>query len=264
MTSDAYDNNKAVPDAAGLNAERIAASLIFRSRPGAHLDIPYGPKERQKWDIFPAANPSAPCLIFIHGGYWQRNRREEFACLAEGMTDHGWSVALPGYSLAPEANLRDITEEIRCALDWLRAYGSDYGVAGKVVISGWSAGAQLAVLLLNHPVISAGLAISGVYELEPLRLTPLNDALKLTDQEVAGLSPLRLPVSPKPLIIAYGSNELAALVNDSVALHEKRVADHASSRLMPIAGANHFTILRELRAADGQLIPPLRSLVPQG
>ncbi|MEJ1978148.1 MAG: alpha/beta hydrolase [Acetobacteraceae bacterium] len=249
----AYDNTLAVPNSAALVAARNAASADIRAAHPAGLDLPYGPAERQKWDLFPAADPHAPCLVFIHGGYWQRNSREGFAAIAEGVQAHGWSVALPGYTLAPEASLAAIVAEMHAALDWLATEGPTYGVAGRVLVSGWSAGGHLAALALAHPHVAAGLAISGVYELGPLRDTGLNDKLRLSDPEVASLSPLRLPAVDKPLGIAYGTNELPALVADSRALHALRAAAHCPGPLVPVARADHFTILDTLRAPDGAL-----------
>ena len=250
----AYDNGAAVPGAAALNAERIAASAAFRaSVPGA-LDVPYGPGERQRWDLFPGRDASAPCLVFLHGGYWQRGRREEFACLGEGLRAHGWSVALAGYTLAPEARLSGIVAEVTAALDWLAAHGAAHGVAGPVLLSGWSAGAQLTAMALGHPGVAAGLAISGIFELGPLRDTAVNDALRLDDAEVAALSPLRLAPVAKTLAIAYGTAELAALAHDSRHLHGLRSEAHLAGALVPVPRADHFTVLDALRRADGRLV----------
>ncbi len=250
----AYNNTAAVPDSPALNAARIAASAACRAAwPGA-LDVPYGTGERQRWDIFPAPDPVAPCFVFLHGGYWQRNRREEFCCLGEGLRAHGWSVALPGYTLAPEATLTEIAAEIHAALDWFAAHGAEHGVAGPVLLSGWSAGGHLTAMALGHPRVAAGLAISGVYELGPLRDTYLNDALRLTDGEVAALSPLRLPPVAKTLAVAYGTAELPPLVADSRDLHALRAAAHRPGALVPAAGADHFTIIEGLRRADGLLV----------
>ena len=250
----AYNNGAAVPDSPALNAERIAASAAFRaSVPGA-LDLPYGPGERQRWDIFPGADASAPCLVFLHGGYWQRNRREEFACLGEGLRAHGWSVALAGYTLAPEARLSQIVGEVTAALDWLAVHGEAHGVAGPVLLSGWSAGAQLTAMALGHTRVQAGLAISGVYELGPLRDTYLNEALRLDDAEVAALSPLRLAPVSKTLAISYGTRELAALAHDSRHLHGLRSEAHQPGALVPVPRANHFTVLDALRRPDGMLV----------
>ncbi len=250
----AYNNTAAVPGSAALSAARIEASARCRASWGGHLDLPYGPKERQRWDIFPATDPAAPCFVFIHGGYWQRNRREEFTCLGEGLRAHGWSVALPGYTLAPEASLAEIAGEITAALDWLAAHGAEYGVTGPVVLSGWSAGGHLTALGLGHGRVAAGLAISGIHELGPVRDTYLNEALRLTDAEVVALSPLRLPMVHKPMAITYGTAELPPLVGDSRALHAARAAAHLPGALVPAPGADHFTIVEALRAADGLLV----------
>jgi acetyl esterase/lipase len=256
----AYDNNKAVADSAALIASRNEASAIYRAAHGSALDIAFGPRERNKIDLYPAADRSAPCLVFIHGGYWQRNSRELFAMLAEGIAAHGWSVAIPGYTLAPEASLTEIAQEIRQALDWLAAEGAGFGVAGPIVLSGWSAGGHLTALALDHPAVTAGLAISGIYELAPIRDTVLNAALNLTDTELQLLSPLRLAVVQKPLTIAYGSAELPALVWDAKHLDAARKALGAPGDLVAIEGANHFSILDELRRPDGLLVKLARRL----
>jgi arylformamidase len=249
----AYDNNKAVANSPALIAARNEASARLRSAYAAALDIPYGKRERTKIDLYPARDKSAPCLVFIHGGYWQRNSRDVFAMLIEGMAAHGWSVAIPGYSLAPEATLTEIVQEISLALDWLAENGPSRSIAGPVISSGWSAGAHLTALALSHPVVKAGLAISGVYDLAPIRDTGLNVALKLSDREIAELSPLHLPIVPKPLTIAYGSAELPALVWDSRNFHAVRKAAGAPGDLVAIEGADHFTILEQLRRPDGIL-----------
>jgi arylformamidase len=249
----AYDNNKAVANSPALIAARIEASAKFRSSHATALDIAYGKRERTRIDLYPARDKAAPCLVFIHGGYWQRNSRDVFAMLVEGMAAHGWSVAIPGYSLAPDASVSEIVGEISLALDWLGANGAAHGVAGPVILSGWSAGAHLTAMALDHPVVAAGLAISGVYDLAPIRDTALNVALKLTDEEITTLSPLRLPVVQKHLAIAYGSAELPALVWDSRNFYQRRAAAGAPGELIAIEGADHFTILEQLRRADGAL-----------
>ncbi|CCE08021.1 conserved hypothetical protein [Bradyrhizobium sp. STM 3843] len=258
----AYDNNRAVKNSPELIAERNAASARARATLHSALDLPYGPRERNKIDLYPARDPNAPCLVFIHGGYWQRNSRELFAMLVEGVASHGWSVAIPGYSLAPDVSLTQIVDEIRSALDWLAENGAAHGIAGPVVTSGWSAGGHLVAMTLDHPRVAAGLAISGVYELAPIRDTGLNTALKLTNKEIETLSPLRLPVVNKRLDIAYGTNELPALVLDSINFHERRSTAGAPGRLLPIDGADHFTILAELRRPDGALVKAARELLP--
>ena len=250
----AYDNVGAVADSAALTAARNAAGAAFRAAHPGQLDLRFGDTEREAWDLFPGRDSGAPCLVFFHGGYWQRNSRQDFAHLAEGALAMGWSVAMAGYTLAPEASLTRIGWQVHAALDWLSAHGAAHGIAGPIVASGWSAGGHLTALALEHPAVSAGLAISGIFELAPIRDTALNTALRLTEEEIANLSPMRRPVVRKPLAIAYGSAELPELCRQSRDFHTLRSAAHAPGPLVPIPGADHFRVLEALRVPDGALL----------
>ena len=149
--------------------------------------------------------------------------------------------------------MTEIVGEINLALDWLAANGPAYGIAGPVVLSGWSAGGHLTAMCLDHPLVRAGLAISGLFELGPIRDTELNLKLQLTDEEIVVLSPLRLAAVHKPLLIAYGTAELPALVTDSRNFHAHRADAHAPGALLPVPAANHFTIMDELLDEGGML-----------
>ncbi len=249
----AYNNTAAVPAAAQIQAARAAASANFRATRAGKLDQAYGTSERTKWDLFPTSEPTSPCLVFIHGGYWQRGARDLVSVLAEGVRPLGWSAAFIGYDLTPHVKLSDIVAQIHQGLNWLGQHGPDYGIAGPIVVAGHSAGGHLAAMALSNQYVKAALAISGVFELGPIRDTPLNDALQLTDLEVETLSPLRLPVVNKPMGIAYGTKELPALVEDARRLHARRANQHAPGPLIPVVNADHFDILDELQAPDGLL-----------
>jgi acetyl esterase/lipase len=148
----AYNNVEHVgPDTAGKKAEGwAAASKALREQRPQHLDLAYG----------------------NHGGYWQRGSKEIFACLSEGPLARGWSAALCGYTLAPEASLTQITNELKSAFDWLDATAGEHGIRGRIIVTGWSAGGHLTAFILDHPTVAAGLAISGVYDLAALRDSP--------------------------------------------------------------------------------------------
>jgi arylformamidase len=257
----AYNNNAAAADSATWIEKRNRDSAAYRAAHPQYLDLAYAEAERTAFDLFPATNPNAPCFVFIHGGYWQRNSRELFACFAEGLAAAGWSVAMPGYTLAPQTTVGGIVAEIGQALDWLAAHGPQYGIAGPLVVAGWSAGAQLAALHLSHPRVVAGLAISGIYDLAPLRDTNLNQALNITDDEIAAFSPLRLSTIQKPLVISFGSNELPTLIHDAWRLYDLRNHEDAPGRILPIEGADHFSILRELQQPGGTLVHAAAALL---
>ncbi len=127
----AYNNAAAVSDSTQIMARMSEASAKLRGQRPKLLDLPYGAGERARWDLFPSDNPKAPILVHIHGGYWQTRKRDDFSCLAEGVLARGWSAALPGYTLAPAANLAQIAQEMRNALDWLTGQGSAHRMTGS-------------------------------------------------------------------------------------------------------------------------------------
>jgi acetyl esterase/lipase len=183
--------------------------------------------------------------------------------MAEGVLARGWSAALPGYTLAPNASLTQITQELKAALDWFAANAGAHGIEGPVILSGWSAGGHLTAYLLGHPRVAAGLAISGVFELAPLRDSPhVNDKVKLTEAEIETLSPLRVPGVNKPLSIAYGTGELPAMIASSRDFHAHRAQTHLPGDLVPVINANHFTILDQLRLPNSHLARTILQLAP--
>lgn len=249
----AYNNLAAVPDAPHLLAEwRTRSAALRAARPG-HLDLPYGAAERQKWDLFPGPDPHAPCLALIHGGYWQRNARDSFTCVMEGALARGWSAALPGYTLAPEASLSAIVDEISAALDWFAANAAGHGISGPLVLSGWSAGGHLAACAADHARVAGALAISGVFDVAPIRDTYLNAALKLTDADIAKCSPLHAPAR-KRVATVWGAAELPGLVWQSETYVAARAKAGLPGGAMPVPGANHFTIMEHLRHPQGSLL----------
>ncbi|MGB8631823.1 MAG: alpha/beta hydrolase [Xanthobacteraceae bacterium] len=249
----AYNNSAAVKNSTEKIAEWTSRSAQTRARPGAALDIIYGPRPNNRIDIIPCGRVHAPLFAFIHGGYWQRNSKEIFACVTEGPLAKGFDAALIGYTLAPQGTLTEILGEVLTAVQWLRAQGPRFGVAkAKILLSGWSAGGHLTAMALGEA--DAGLAISGIFDLEPCRLNYLNDKLNLTLEEQNALSPLRkLPSSSRPLLLASGTCELPELQRQSDAYHASRKAANLPSERLSLIGHDHFSILEELAHPDGQL-----------
>src|SRR5580692_6570228 len=229
-------------------------SAELRARHSDHLDLRYGPRERNRIDFLKAA-ANAPTLLFIHGGYWQTRAKEAFTLFAEGPMAHGINVALIGYTLAPDATLDQIVAEIRQGIDYLAGQLSVLGAApGGVVVSGWSAGGHLTSMALSHPKVRAGMAISGIYDLDPIRHSYLNEKLKLDGPMSHRNSPMMQPGgAAKPLSLVAGSAELPLL--------RKQTADFAGHRArygLPVTyeeipGADHFTIMNEMLSPQGRI-----------
>ncbi len=252
--SAAYDNRAAVTDSAARLARWQGLSATLRLARTAELDVPYGPLPRNRIDIFPAAQPDAPLLVFIHGGYWQRNAKEDFACFAMGPLAKGMAVALPGYTLAPAASLTTIVDEVGAALCLLRARDERAGGRRRVIVSGWSAGGHLAALAAKLPGVDAVLAISGVYDLTPLRGTTIDDAVRLTAAEVTELSPMRcVTAAASPLVVAYGNRELPELRRQAQAYHAACAAAARPTQLLDIEDADHFSVLEHFLEPEGAL-----------
>lgn len=257
----AYDNSAAVNNSAALLADFDARSARLRAARPAHLDVRYGATERNRIDYFAAEKPG-PILVFIHGGYWQMRQKETFSFIANGPLAHGMHVALPGYTLAPAATLDGIVAEIRAALRWIAANASAWGGdVNRIIVSGWSAGGHLTALMMDEPVVSGGLAISGIFDLEPIRLNYLNAKLGLDESVARRLSPLhQLPARAAPLMLACGTGELPELQRQSAEYAAARAAARLPGRLTPLAAHNHFTILEELAQPDGALTALAREL----
>jgi acetyl esterase/lipase len=237
-------------------------SADMRKRHPDHIDLRYGPRERNRID-FLKSRDKAPTLLFIHGGYWQMRAKEAFTMFAEGAIAHGINVALIGYTLAPEATLEAIVAEIHQGIDYLAGQLPVLGAdAGGIVVSGWSAGGHLTAMALSHPLVKAGMAISGIFDLEPIRHSYLNVKLKLDGPMSRRNSPMAQPGGPmKPLALVVGAAELPLL--------RKQTADFAGHRAkygLPVAyeeipGANHFSIMDEMHSPRGRITTMIRQLM---
>jgi acetyl esterase/lipase len=256
------NNGVAVKGSADIVAGWERRSAETRSRHPAHLDLRYGPRERNRID-FLQAREKAPTLLFIHGGYWQHRAKEAFTVVAEGPMAHGINVALIGYTLAPEATLDEIVAEIHAGIDYLAErlprLGGD---ASPIVVSGWSAGGHLTAMALSHPGVKAGLAISGLYDLEPIRHSYLNVKLGLDEAMSRRNSPmLQQGGAAKPLTLVAGSAELPLLRKESADFAGQRARFGLPVAYEEIPGADHFSIMNEMISPGGRITTLVRQLV---
>ena len=256
-----FNNTLHVPETATIVAEWDRLSAQMRARHPQSLDLRYGPRERNRID-FLKAKDGGPTLVFIHGGYWQTRAKENFTFCAAGPMAHGINVALIGYTLAPDATLDLIVDEVRIGIDYLvaelPALGGD---PAKMIVSGWSAGGHLSSMSLGHPHIKAGLLISGIYDLESISHSYLNAKLNLDDATIQRNSPMRNPGGVnKPLVIVAGSGELPLLRKQSADYAAHRAAYGLPVIYEEIPKANHFTMMDELASPTGRLTTLVRQL----
>lgn len=251
----AYNNGAAVPERDALMAGWAARGAKLRRDHHGYFDLAYGDGPRERLDLFLAPDPKAPTLAFIHGGYWQMFDKEAFAFVAEGPLRLGINVALIEYTLAPVARLDRIVAEVRRSAQWLANHLGRFGAdPARLYVSGHSAGGHLTAMTMALPVVRGGLAISGIYELEPIRLNYLNEKLRLDQAEAQRNSPILHCAPPSgPLTVAYGTAELPELCRQSIDYARDRAESGMPVALLPVEGANHFTVLEALADPAGTL-----------
>ena len=255
------NNGAAVAGSGDIVAGWDRRSAEMRARYSDHLDLRYGPRERNRIDFLKAAD-GGPTLLFIHGGYWQMRAKEAFTLFAAGPMAHGINVALIGYTLAPDATLDEIVAEIDRGLDFLAEQLPDLGGdARRIVVSGWSAGGHLTAMALAHPKVKAGIGISGIYDLEPIRHSYLNVKLKLDEAMSRRNSPMMQAGGPmKPLALVAGSGELPLLRRQTADFAGHRAKYGLPVTYEEIPGADHFSVMDELLSPTGRITTLIRQL----
>jgi acetyl esterase/lipase len=256
----AYANADFIPDAASYPPRWSEDARLFREREAslgrARLNHAYGPGERNRLDLFHPKGQARGVVVFVHGGYWLRFDRSFWSHFAEGLTARDWAVAMPSYTLAPDARIGRIAREIAAATDAAAKL-----VQGPVRLTGHSAGGHLVARIacadislscrdrLQHVV-----PISPVAELEPLLETSMNADLRIDKDEAATESPTRHPAPGIPVTVWVGAEERPAFLDQARWLAE---AWDAPCRIAP--GRHHFDVLDDLRTADGPLTQAILS-----
>jgi arylformamidase len=241
------------------DSERARANL------DGYLDVPYGPAVSETMDIFRAQGKSRGLVVFIHGGYWRALDKKNFSFVAPALVREGITVAVPNYALCPAVQVEDIVMQMVRACAWLYRNGSNFGTpAGKLYVCGHSAGGHLAAMLLcclwsrysadlPEKVVSAAVSISGLYDLtEIVKVPSVNGDVRLTEKSALKVSPAFLPPATNaPFCTAVGSEE-----NEGFHIQNRLIAEKWGKALcadIRCPGANHFTVLDQLRSPERDL-----------
>ena len=259
----AYNNAAAVANSAAMVAAWEHRSALLRQQYGGAFDLCYGPRPRNRIDFLKSGTPAAPTLIFLHGGYWQMRSKDAFTFVASGPLSAGINVALVGYTLAPEVSMDEMVSEIRRALDWLASDLPGLGAdPSKIILSGWSAGAHLAAVTMDHPSVRGCVAISGIYDLEPMRHCFVNDKLRLDADAAQRNSPILQQSSPAPPVtIVVGGAEVPLMYQQSADYAVERAKSGLPVVFHEIPDADHFSILESMEHGDGRLTAIVREAV---
>lgn len=262
-----YNNRERFPDYVARFAAWAEWSAATRRARECRLDVAFGAAPGERLDLFPAPGENAPIYLFIHGGYWYSLDKGDFSYVAEGMAPHGVATAVNNYALAPGAGMDEIVRQNRAAVAWLWRHARDFGAdPDRIYVAGHSAGGHLAAMLLatDWPAFDSGLprdpvkgacAISGLFDLEPIRLSYLNRTLRLDPAAAARNSPERLefPV-PAPFFIIVGEDESDEFHRQSAGMAAKwRGLGYPCDLLTP-PGLDHFAIVDSLIDPGAELV----------
>ena len=243
----AYANGAFIPGADGFVPKWRAAAETFRLSAKAVLGLPYGDGVRQRFDLFLPDGTARGLMVYVHGGYWMAFGREEWSHLAAGAVGRGWACAVPSYTLASEARIADMTEEVAQAVRVAQAR-----VGGPVVVAGHSAGGHLAARMASAggPDVARVVPISPLSDLRPLMATEMNATLRLDATEAAAESPCLH--RPRPGVQAHvwvGGQERPAF------LWQARLLSEAWDCPWTVdPGRHHFNVIDGLSNPDSPLM----------
>ncbi len=236
-----------------------ARAAVFRGVLGyrAQVGMAYGPGDRQRFDLFLPEGVPRGVVTFVHGGYWMAFGRESWSHLAEGPLKRGWAVAIPSYTLAPQARIGAITREIATALGVIGRQ-----VSGPMVVTGHSAGGHLSARMACKDVIlPPGIAerlvrvvpISPLADLSPLRQTKMNEVLRLDAAEATSESPIsHARREGCAVTIWVGGQERPAFLWQARTLSEDWGCPwHVA------AGKHHFDVIDDLANPVSQMVSTL-------
>ena len=231
------------------------------------LDLAFGELPGEKLDVFaPEGAEGAPVHFFIHGGYWQSMDKSDFDYVAKGLVPRGAVAVVVNYTLAPEVHIEEIVRQNRAALAWVWHNIAQYGGNPDAIhVSGHSAGGHLTAMMaatdwagfeagLPTDLVKSALPISGVFELEPVRLCFLNDVLALDEAEAAANSPALLKgLHPAPQVLALGGDETVEFHRQTNDYAETLKSQGVEVETWLPEGLNHFTIVEEFRDPNSNL-----------
>ncbi len=254
----AYANAEFIENAAAYPPRWAEKAAAFRAGARARLDLAYGSGARQRLDLFEPEGAPAGLVVFVHGGYWRAFDKSSWSHLAAGPLARGWAVAMPSYTLAPEARISEITREIAAVLAFAAGL-----VAGPIALAGHSAGGHLVARMNCADVVlpeavASRLArivpISPLSDLRPLLETKMNEDFRMDGDEAVAESPLlheaRRGVET---IVHVGAEERPAFLDQARWLAE----GWEEARLTIAPGRHHFDVIEALEQPDSPLAEAL-------
>ena len=269
-----YNARAAIPGSDDIALRWAKESANARNNFKNYSNINYGDSPREILDIYPAENPNAPVMMFIHGGYWQAREPKDFNFIAPELLKLGFCVVLAGYDLCPKVTVEKITRQMQQAAAYIwHNIGTYGGNRNRLYVSGHSAGGHLTAEMMAtdwsqidieipNDYVKGGIPISGVFDLEPLVTTSINENVQFDLESAKQCSPLlRDTVSTGPIILAVGSDESTGFHDQSDRLQAKWGPKLASTLRINLEGAHHLGAVDELAKPGSPLLTEIAKLI---
>jgi arylformamidase len=248
-----YQTSRQVVDGAGLLAQRVRDSDRARAELRHLRDVPYGPTRAERLDIYPAAQPGAPMVMFVHGGYWSTPGLTKglYAWVAQGLAPHGITTLVIDYAVCPDQPLDELVRQCRAAVAWTAREAASFGGdAAQLYLTGHSAGGHLVSMAgltdwagdydLPADTVKGCMPISGLFDLAPFPYTWLQPKLQLTQAQIERHSPLTsMRAGTAPQLIAWGALETPEFHRQASTFHAACTAHGVASSLLPLEGCLH-------------------------
>jgi len=270
-----YDARGSVADFDTVIAEYATLSRMADARCASVRDLRYGQAVSERLDVFPlcADQQPAPVFIFIHGGYWRGQTKENAAMLALHLTQAGIAVVTIEYALLPGSTLFEAVRQVRAAIAWLHANAHTYGLDNqRFIVGGSSAGAHLAAMVaaqgwaeeyrLPPDCIKGLVGLSGLYDLRPLCDIDINSWLQIHPDQAWRVSPVcHLPRPGVPVLLSVGGLETDGFKAQTDAYAHLAKTHGLNITRCDIAECNHFNLLVELTRGESPLTAALCGMV---
>lgn len=246
-------------------------------------DLAYGDSEAEKLDLYVPhidSNKSQTLYVFLFTGYWQVGQKSNCAFAATNFQQHGDYFAVVNFQPIPESTLDDIVEQNRKAVAFLYQNADSFGYDPKrIVLIGGSGGAHLAAMVatthwpkwraehqisqvLPKCLIKGVVAISGIYDINPLKEIKLNKVLKLSDKQIAENSPQFCRFKHAcPFVIVYGSGDTKEYQRQAIAFSEHLAGQKINNQLLEVPGRHHYNIILDLLDPQSHLFQLTRGII---
>ncbi len=165
--------------------------------------------------------------------------------------------------------MTEIVDDVRRAVRWLADNADELGFdPERIVLVGHSAGAHLAAMVMTKadaPKLAGAVFLSGVFDLEPVRRSYVNDDAKMNAEEAKTNSPALLaPAVICPVHIYVGDSETEEFKRQSQLMHDAWCQKVPACTLSVLGNRNHFNIVFDLTLLQSRLFNRITATAKAG